>query len=406
MTGPAAARISRQTVPPVALLSMLTATSAISIDIALPALPAIARGLAAPLSTAQLVTGAFLAGLGAGQIFWGWLSDWRGRRSVLLWALLGYSITSTLCALASDAEMLAAYRLIQGLCAAGPVVLSRTIVRDCLDGQEAARALAVVMVVFFFTPMVAPQFGTVLLNFVHWRALFGFCSVFGVLCMILTWRFLNETLSLDKRLRRSGADIARIGVQLFTNPDSRAGVLALIALTCGLGSYLALGPAITQNVYGFSAAQYAWLFTAIAGVQMAASYACQALLRRFSIDVVFKSAALLCAAGGFMGLIVTQFFNQSAIPLIGAMTIFMIGFGLMVPTSTAKSLSAFGPMAGTATAMLGAWQWLFAGSYSAVIGWSYDGSAKALGYGLCGAGVLMLAALALGVRTKTALLNK
>ncbi|MEM9881142.1 MAG: Bcr/CflA family drug resistance efflux transporter, partial [Pseudomonadota bacterium] len=77
MTGPAAARISRQTVPPVALLSMLTATSAISIDIALPALPAIARGLAAPLSTAQLVTGAFLAGLGAGQIFWGWLSDWR-----------------------------------------------------------------------------------------------------------------------------------------------------------------------------------------------------------------------------------------------------------------------------------------------------------------------------------------
>src|ERR1700686_5883355 len=121
------------------LLGSLTAFGPLSIDMYLPALPAIARDLSASESVVQLTLTACLIGLALGQIVAGPLSDSLGRRRPLLIGVAGYVVVSLLCAIAPSAWLLVVFRLIQGLSGAAGIVIARAIVRDLYAGSAAAR---------------------------------------------------------------------------------------------------------------------------------------------------------------------------------------------------------------------------------------------------------------------------
>src|SRR5256714_7662549 len=111
------------------LLGGLTAFGPLSIDMYLPALPAIGRDLAASESVIQLTLTACLIGLAAGQILAGPLSDRLGRRRPLLMGVAGYVLASLLCATAPAAPVLGGVRLLPGPARAAGIVLARGIVR-------------------------------------------------------------------------------------------------------------------------------------------------------------------------------------------------------------------------------------------------------------------------------------
>src|SRR3981189_1759865 len=104
------------------LLGSLTAFGPLSIDMYLPALPAIARHLAASESLVQLTVAPCLIGLALGQIVAGPLSDSLGRRRPLLIGVAGYVIVSLLCAIAPSASLLVVLRLVQGRAARAAIV--------------------------------------------------------------------------------------------------------------------------------------------------------------------------------------------------------------------------------------------------------------------------------------------
>src|SRR5947209_20453693 len=110
------------------LLGGLTAFGPLSIDMYLPALPAIARDLAASESVVQLTLTACLIGLALGQIVAGPLSDSLGRRRPLLIGVAGYVVVSLLCALAPSAWLLVALRPTPGLAGPAGIVIARAIV--------------------------------------------------------------------------------------------------------------------------------------------------------------------------------------------------------------------------------------------------------------------------------------
>src|ERR1051325_11425971 len=82
------------------LLLLLTVFGPISMDLYLPALPALTAELGAATSIAQLTITACLVGLAAGQVIAGPLSDRHGRRGILLVGVTAYIATSALCAVA------------------------------------------------------------------------------------------------------------------------------------------------------------------------------------------------------------------------------------------------------------------------------------------------------------------
>src|SRR3954470_2776240 len=105
------------------LLLLLTVFGPISMDLYLPALPALTAELGAATSVAQLTITACLIGLALGQLVAGPLSDRFGRRRPLLLGIVAYIVTSALCALTPTVELLIVARLVQGLAGGFGIVI-------------------------------------------------------------------------------------------------------------------------------------------------------------------------------------------------------------------------------------------------------------------------------------------
>jgi len=157
----------------VALMALLSGTVAFSTDAMLPALPEIARELS-PLepNRAQLIVTSFVLGLGFGTLFAGIFADRFGRRPVLFGGAALYCLGSLLSYVAPTLELVLAARVIQGIGAAGPRIMSITFVRDLYSGREMARILSFVMMIFTVIPAMAPLIGALVTHLSGWRTIF------------------------------------------------------------------------------------------------------------------------------------------------------------------------------------------------------------------------------------------
>ncbi|HAV09862.1 MAG TPA: multidrug MFS transporter, partial [Rhodobacteraceae bacterium] len=153
----------------IALIAMLHATVAFSIDSMLPALGAMAMDISpdAP-NRVQLVITAFLLGMGGGTLFVGPLADAFGRKSVLIGGALLYIIASAVAATSTDLTAMIVARFVQGIGASGPRVVATAIVRDLYAGRGMVRIMSFVMMVFTLVPAVAPLAGAGLTALGSW----------------------------------------------------------------------------------------------------------------------------------------------------------------------------------------------------------------------------------------------
>ena len=159
----------------VALIAVMMALTALSIDVMLPALPAIADTfLVSEPNKRQLVVTAYLFGFAIGQPLCGPLSDRFGRKPVVLAGLCLYALGSLGALLAPSFPAFLWSRAVQGLGAASPRITATAIVRDRFAGRAMARVMSFVMMVFIIVPILAPALGEAILLAGEWRFIFGF----------------------------------------------------------------------------------------------------------------------------------------------------------------------------------------------------------------------------------------
>lgn len=185
----------------IALIAMLFATIALSIDAMLPALPDIAAAMSpqAP-NRAQLVVTSFVFGMGLGTLIAGPLSDAFGRKPVILISAGLYMLASLLCYVAPSLETLLIARVLQGIGAAAPRAVGTAMVRDLFKGREMARLISFVMMIFTLVPAVAPLLGQGIILIADWRAIFLAFIAFSGLTTL--WIFLRQPETLPASARR------------------------------------------------------------------------------------------------------------------------------------------------------------------------------------------------------------
>lgn len=184
----------------IALIAMMFATIAISIDAMLPALPEIGAELTPnALNRAQLIISSFLLGMGVGTLICGPLSDAFGRRKVIFFGAGLYIIACIVAAFASSLELMLAARVLMGLGAAAPRVVSLAIVRDLYEGRDMARITSFVMMIFTLLPAAAPSMGAAIIALAGWRWIFGVFVVFSVLTVSWFAVRQRETHPIEKR---------------------------------------------------------------------------------------------------------------------------------------------------------------------------------------------------------------
>jgi len=185
----------------VAIVAMLFATIAISIDAMLPALPDIAAALSpeAP-NAAQLVVTSFVLGMGVGTLFAGPLSDAFGRKRVIMFGSALYALAALACYFAPTLELLLAARIVQGIGSAAPRTVAIAMVRDLFSGREMARIMSFVMMIFTIVPAVAPLMGQRIIAIADWHAIFLAYIAFSAITML--WMGLRQPETLPLALRR------------------------------------------------------------------------------------------------------------------------------------------------------------------------------------------------------------
>ena len=183
--GPAPRRWSTPAL--MALLAAITALAPFSLQIFLPALPAIQASFAIAPGIVQLALSLSILANAVANLAYGPLSDRFGRRPVLLVGLAAFIAGSLGCALAPSIELLIIARIVQSIGGAAGMVLARAIVRDLYDRERSASIIAYLTMAMVVAPMLAPTIGAVLLDVASWRAIFFLATGIGV---ALTWPIL------------------------------------------------------------------------------------------------------------------------------------------------------------------------------------------------------------------------
>ncbi len=359
----------------VLILGALTAFSALSIDMYLPAFPQMARDLGVPLGTVQLSISAFLFGSAAGQLFYGPLTDRWGRRRPLLCGLTLYVVSAVGCACVRTGEGLLFWRVVMAVGGGAGMVISRAVVRDLYDTAEAARMFSLLMLVMGAAPILAPIAGGQLMLITGWRGIFVCLGLFGLGSLVLAAAVLPESLPAERRIRHNFGEMAAIYGHLLRN---RRYVRYAIALGCVAGvnfAYISGAPFLFIELHGVSPQHFSLFFGANACGLIGASQVNRRLLRRFSAQRIMNAAftvnaaaALLLTGAGMTG--IGTFPVQVALIFICLCTT-----GLLYPNVTALALAPFGKAAGSASALLGTIQYSLGATAGALVGMLHKGTA-------------------------------
>jgi len=315
----------------VAMMAMLFATIALSIDAMLPALPAIAAELSPDdVNRAQLVISIFFAGMGLGTLLAGPISDAIGRKLTLILCAATFLAGAVLSATAPSLGMLLAARFLQGVGAAGPRSAGMAVVRDQFKGRDMARIVSLVMTIFSLVPAVAPLMGQIILQFGSWRLIFVAFVVFSV--VVNLWFMLRqpETLPPDQRRPLQFALLWQATVEIFRHRVTLLSILCQGLSSACLVATLSSQQGIFDQHFDRAASFPSW-FAAIALCSVVGSVANARLVQRVGMVGMVRTtyAAMALLTGLVLALLLSGL--MPAVLEFPAHLLWSIGLFAMMP---------------------------------------------------------------------------
>lgn len=342
----------------VVLLGVLTAFAPLSIDMYLPALPALETYFKASEGAVQLTLALFIVGFSLGQTIYGPLADRFGRKPPLYIGMLVYTLTSGACALAASVGALMALRLLQSLGACAGSVISRAMVRDLFPPEETRRVYSALILVMGVSPLIAPLFGAYMLLWFGWKSIFLSVMTVGALATAGMFLRLPETLPSVRPL--SFGYIRSTYRDLLKDRFFLGSTLATGFSSAGMFAYIAGSPFIFINLFGVRPDRFSWLFGINAAAVVIGAQVNGRMLHRQAPEHVMKYAAFVQAASGILLVAVHFAGAESLITLAVPLFLYMCTIGFVFPNAVALALAEHGEVAGMASALLGTIQFSMA----------------------------------------------
>jgi len=356
-------------------LGLLTAVAALTVDLSLPAIPAMVDALNTTLSRGQQIVGVFMFGMSLGQIPSGLASDRFGRLPTIYAGMGLFVFAACVAATADDMELLLVARFVQGFGAASAIVVSRAVVRDISSGKDAARLMSLMTMIFTAAPVIAPSIGALLVSNWNWRAPFiviaicGFALLFGVRSNLVETHVPDAS---EHPLRQLVSSFR----EYFSHRQSIFGLLLLILPPAGFMSVIAVSAALTVEIYGFSITEYGIIF-ACAGLSILAGSAVNRwLVGRFDVMQLIKLGVALIFASSAQLAIIAWLDSAPFWWVWTCVCLYMFTIAILMPNATVLALDPLPRIAGVASSIIGTTQ-NAVGAAGAILGaLIYDGSVR------------------------------
>lgn len=369
-THPTPSRISSQEFT--LLVALLMSIVAMSIDALLPALGFISNDI--PLShsnQAQYIISALFLGMAIGQLVCGPLSDATGRKKVLYVGIALFFCGSLICFFAQDINTLLLGRFIQGLGVAGPYVSAISIVRDKYAGNEMARIMSLVMMIFIMVPALAPSIGQGVLLVSSWRYIFVLYIVYALIIGIWIFLRLEETLPKEYRIPFTTRGFIDGFKEVVSNYTTMCYTLCMGLFFGSFLGYLNSSQQIFQDLF-----QTGKLFTIYFGVLAlvfgAASLVNARFVQKWGMDYLCTRAVLGIILSSAIFLVVSMLLPANLWLFMIYASVLFFCFGLVFGNVNAMAMEPMGHVAGIASAIIGATSSILSMLIGTAIGQMYN----------------------------------
>ena len=322
-----------------------------------PSLPEIAKALSVDESWVEFTLTIYLLGFAVGSLFWGKLSDYKGRKPCLLMGLFIYILGCVGCYFSTSIEMLLFSRFVQAFGGSVGSVLVQAICRDSFEGVALGKVYSVLGSAIAFTPAIGPVLGGVLAEHFGWNAIFLVLIGFGSLLLLISSITLHETHPIENRVSHS-----LVGVLNRLIKDQKVLSFAFI-VGAGNGiafSYYAEGSFYLIDQLGLTPSQYGSSFIGIAVIGAIGGMVSRKLQEKYSSLSILYRGLMILLAGTTLFSVLTILFSFMSLPgiynialTLASMIIIMTGIGMVLPNALSLALKDYRDAIGTASSLMG-----------------------------------------------------
>lgn len=337
----------------VVLLSLLLGIQPVATDLYLPALPALTQDLSGSMMQAQLTLTALSLAFGISQLFWGPLSDRFGRRPILVWGMVFFTLSSIGSTVAPTFELLIVWRAVQGAAMGAAVSTARAIVRDLYAPIEGARAMSKGLTGLGVLACLSGPTGAATSYFFGWRTAMGCIVVYGLITTIVLVKHFVETNPYKNPRALSPSVLTSNWVLIAKSNTFWAYTALSISAYSALFTFLAGSSFVFLEVLKISKLQFGITMLLISLAYIGGTFLCRLLIVRWGIQrTLHLGGFITLGAGTVMG----------ALPLMGVvgywvilvpLLALLIGHGIHQPCGQSGAVSPFPKMAGAAAALNG-----------------------------------------------------
>jgi Bcr/CflA subfamily drug resistance transporter len=333
------------------LICLFSSAGQLAIDIYVPALPAMARFFSTSPQAIQSSVSGYLVAYAFGQLVFGPVADAYGRKRVLAFGLVIFTIGCLLSLAAPNLETFVLARCLQGFGIATTNLLAKAIITDSFSGQALMHAFTYMSIAWGLAPIIAPVIGAHLQTWFGWQACLVFLLVHSLAMWGLLWRY-RETLPRPVRLEpRTLMTNART---VLSSPVFQSCFLAQGLCYSILLVFNIVGPFMVQNTLHKPPTYFGYLALGIGMMYFLGGLSNRVHGPRLpSAEQRVRFGARVMAAAAIAMLVLALTVGLRVWTL--AAPVLVMGFcaGAMYPTLMAKGNSLFPHIAGLTSAILG-----------------------------------------------------
>ncbi len=365
---------------------MLTAFAPFATDMYLPGFGQMALAFHTDNGRIESTLSAFFLGLALGQALYGPLIDRFGRRVPLLIGVGLFIATTIGCLLTRDISVFTALRVVQAIGGCAGMVIGRAIVSDLFDSSESARVLSLLLMLVTLAPIVAPLLGGWILIIAGWQAIFVFMLVFALICGVLVWFHVPETLPSSRRTPLRLSQVMRTYGELCRRPAFIVPTLVGGLAQACMFAFITGSPFVFMGLFDVGEQQYGWLFGLNALGVVACAQANRIGLRRWPVQKLLGAALCLNLVAGLA--LVASAQTSHLVVLMVPLWVAIASLGFIGGNAAAVAMDASGEHAGSGSALIGTLQFGCAFLVSSLVAAAQNGTAYPMALAIAAAGLL------------------
>jgi Bcr/CflA subfamily drug resistance transporter len=344
------------------LLFIVISVSQFGFSLFLPSLPEISVQLGAPTSITELTVVYYMVGLLVSQLIYGPLSDFYGRRKIMLSGMFIFILGTVLATFSWSIDLLLIARLVQGLGIGAATTIGRAILRDVFQDDEYIKSASKLASFVAVTPVIAPILGGFIQAWLGWRWNFGLLLIFALIVFSFWYFLFYETNKQQNKNSISISLVIKNYLTIFKSPIFLKNAICGGLIYSGEVVFLSVAPFLIQEKLHISVALYGWiLFLTVSGFIIGAR--CSAILvHKFECKKLILIGLFTTLSSSILMIIWSGLSNSSLLSTVVPMVFFMWGAGFVYPNAAVSAIGSFPEKAGVASALLSSLQGLVAAS--------------------------------------------